>query len=118
MSGRRGKEAEFFFDVVGTQIGWDIAVPVTGDIESYDRLFRVPGKPWQTVQIKRVYFKKKHRTINLVKSNGDSYVRDDCDYVAAVDMETRDVWVIPIDALAGYSRRRITDDYERWRVTA
>ena len=119
MSGRRGKEAEFLFDLVGTQCGWDIGVPITGDIESYDRIFRVPGKPWKTVQIKRVYLKKntKHRTINLVRSNGETYLLMDCDYIAAVDMETRDVWLIPIHVLTGYSRKRITDDYEHWRIT-
>lgn len=119
MSGRRGKEAEFLFDLKCAKMRYDVAVPITGDIEPYDRLFRAGWmKPWKTVQIKRVYLKGKckSRTINLVKSNGEPYQHQDCDYIAAVDMETEDIWLIPINVMAGYTRRRINESYDRWKL--
>ena len=117
MSSRRGKEAEFFFDLRCTQLGYDVAVPITGDAESYDRVVRI-GNRWNTVQVKRVYLKgaSKSRTINLVKHNDEPYKHTDFDILAAVDMETGDIWLVPINAVAGYTRRRITSDYERWRL--
>lgn len=107
------------FDLKCAKLGYDVGVPITGDIEPYDRLLRQHWAiPWETVQVKRVYLKgkSKSRTINLVKSNGEPYTGQDCDLIAAVDMETEDIWLIPIDVMKGYTRRRITESYDKWRL--
>ena len=93
-----------FFAQVALQMGWDHVEPT------------IPGRPydcmicttpeaesahrhvWEKVQVKRAYPKAGTGalTVNMTRSgSGEKYAEDDADWLAAVDVLTQQVWLIP-----------------------
>jgi hypothetical protein len=68
--------------------------------------------PWRSAQVKRVYKKNGHDTINLVRSNGQRYDATDADYLVAVSEDK--LWFIPMHKVNGYSRVRLSKKYDEY----
>ena len=103
----RGKVAELYFQAAVLGLGWEVATPVVEDSE-WDALFcKSAGCKWLKAQIKRVYYKGGHPTVNLVRSDGSKYDDDSLDYLAAVDFEDGSIYLVPRAAVAGVTRKRL-----------
>ncbi|MCP3658119.1 MAG: hypothetical protein GY766_25000 [Herbaspirillum sp.] len=106
----RGKAAELRFLQIVLEHGWSAAVPVAED-EPWDALIsRFETWLWERVQIKRTYLKYGKPTVNLVRHDGKRYRPDDADWLAAVEVESGRIWLVPFDEVAQYQRKRITED--------
>ena len=123
MSSTRGQAAVNFFIAWALEHGDDIAIPIH-DARPWDVLINFKGREactiheltcWHRVQVKRIYTKDKHPTVNLMRRKGH-YEANDADYLAAVDMDRHLIYLIPWQDYDGekylyeYSRKRITDD--------
>ena len=134
----RGTVAELMFEAYALQTGYEAYRPIRED-GPVDLLMEVPlhwaqrlplkGDMFR-IQIKRVYLKKEkatddvpiHRTINLKRRDGSRYTSDDIDAVAAVDVDTSTIWLIPFDRLVdsktgvSLGRLRLTDAWDPYVV--
>lgn len=70
-----------------------------------------PSKRY-SVQVKAVFDAGgTHRTVNVAKSSGVRYDRDEVDFVLAVDLEAVMFWLIPVSALGTAGRVRLGKKY-------
>ncbi len=90
------------------EMGWELAEPVVDD-SPWDMLIN-RADAWEKVQVKRCYPKHGCLTFNLVRNTGMRYEKTDADWLAAVEVETGRVWMIPFGEIAQYTRKRITAD--------
>lgn len=116
----RGMAAQMFFVTLALEYGWEPAEPVSPDAP-YDVLINdkpnIPG--WARVQVKRVYCKadqtkKEYPTVSLKRNSDKRYKRSDAEYLAAVDMDTQVVYLIPWEDVYRLTRLRITDKHKRF----
>lgn len=110
----RGKAAEMRAMAWLIEAGFEVMVPA-GDDSRVDVVYRrvspdgVHG-PWRSAQIKRVYQKNGHPTVNLVRSNGQRYEAIDADYLFAV--HEHKLWAIPFHHVCQLSRLRLTSRHD------
>lgn len=98
----RGMVAQLLVEAYSLECGWDCYRPVREDGQCDILLDRYPqwGNPFmERVQVKRCYLKDGHRTINLKRKNGARYDVGQIDLIAAVDCDTREIWLIPFEKL-------------------
>lgn len=110
----RGKAAELRLLQLVLELGWEAATPVVED-SAWDALLN-RGFGWERVQIKRAYPKKGHLTVNLVRHDKNRYAVDDADWLAAVEVETGRVWLVPFHEMAQFQRKRITADMAEYEL--
>lgn len=93
----RGMAAQLLMEAYTLEMGWDLYRPVREDstcdllIDRSDILERV--------QVKRVFLERGRPCVNLRRSNGVLYRRGEVDLLAAVDVDTRTIWLIPFSDL-------------------
>ena len=111
----RGAVAQLMFEGVALDRGWLVHRPVYAGSE-HDALIQfTPGGRYYRVQVKRVYPKDAHRTINLKRRDGSRY--KNIDYVVAVEVSTGQMWMIPFSKLTNPAtkqpkgRVRLTESY-------
>ena len=113
---QRGKAAELRAMAWLIESGREVMLPASDDTRVDIVYRRVMGSglhgPWRSAQVKRVYEKNGHPTINLVRSNGERYSPIDADYVVAVD-EHR-MWFIPFYEVCDKSRLRLTKKWDKY----
>lgn len=112
----RGKAAELRAMAWIIESGREVMIPA-GDDCRVDIVYRKPSVdgvhgPWRSAQVKRVYRKNGHPTVNLVRSNGQRYDATDADYLFAVDGTK--MWVIPMHRVSQYSRIRLGAKYDKY----
>lgn len=119
MSGHKGRRAELMVVLYLMQSGHEVLTP---EIEygPADVVFRLLGhdgvhQPWQTGQVKAVYQKDGHPTVNLVRSNGERYYATDATILFAVDEEAGILWSIPFHLVSQYGRLRLTEEWDRFK---
>jgi hypothetical protein len=91
--------AQLVFEAFCLSRGWDAFRPVREDSDC-DILLCTRGveMPPARVQVKRVYYDRTgHRTINLRRRDGSRYRAKQVDYIAAVEVSSRTIWLIPFD---------------------
>jgi hypothetical protein len=109
-----GKLAELHFTMWLLRKGYDVFHPVDTS-SSADVVWRAgPGDPWRSAQVKKVYEKDGHLTVNITKRDGSLYDTTEVDYVAFVDYDDGILWLMRADA--PHRNRRICD-YTRVRIT-
>jgi hypothetical protein len=125
-AGVRGMVAQLIFETFCLQQGWDAFRPIREDSDC-DLLIATRGLaiPPARVQIKRVYLDKRgnQRTIDLVRKNKSAYCPDRITHIAAVEVPTRVIWLIPtgIPWLWNYKldkpkgRIRLTDRWDLYQ---
>lgn len=119
-SALRGKIAELVFDRVMLEAGAFIARPLFEGL-AFDRLLSPDncGAPttWRRVQIKRTYRRKDGSlVVNTVRTSGERYARNDADVLAAVDVETGEIWLIPWRLVYPYTRKVINERFDRFKA--
>jgi hypothetical protein len=127
--------AQLMFETYVLQSGWDAYRPVREDSQC-DLLVDRWVERWpeftspiiERVQVKRVYMKGTtddhpgFPTINLTRKNGDRYDIDQVDFIAAVNVDTGCIWVIPFEKLwdrekgQPIGRLRVTDKWNDYIV--
>jgi hypothetical protein len=110
----RGQAAVNLFIAWALEYGDDICIPIH-DNRPWDVLLRIRGdepQVSQRVQVKRIYTKDGNPTVNLVRRNGVKYQPEDADYLAAVDMRKRLVYLVPWHLVCGYTRKSMKDYLE------
>lgn len=115
-SSQRGKAAELRAMAWLIEAGYECMLPASDDTR-VDVVYRKVTRhglhgPWRSAQIKRVYQKNGHPTVNLVRSNGVRYEPIDSDYLFAVD--GRKMWAIPFHMVCHLSRLRLTDKWDEY----
>lgn len=119
-SGTRGRVAFHLFTAMALELGWEAFIPLNEE-SPVDLLVFVDGT-YHRVQIKRVYQKDGHRTINLKRRNGDRYKGTEIDDVVAVDVATGTIWLLPFKdlhqpgALETRGRLRLTAAWDKYRL--
>ena len=114
----RGKAAELRSMAWLIEAGFEVMIPASDD-SRVDVVYRKVDDrgmhgPWLSAQIKRVYRKNGHPTVNLVRgSTGQRYSAIDADYLFAVDGNK--MWAIPFHMVAQYSRIRLSSKYEGYK---
>ena len=113
---QRGKAAELRAMAWLIEAGYECMLPASDDTR-VDVVYRkVTGNglhgPWRSAQIKRVYRRGVHPTVNLVRSNGDRYQPIDADYLFAVDGNK--MWAIPFHQVCHLSRLRLGNKWEQY----
>ena len=117
------------FCVVALRLGWDVAESIIPG-RPFDFLVNDTGEwvgEWAEVQVKRVYPKSGDgsRTVNMVRSgSGENYGKWDSDWLAAVEVETSTIWMIPWHhrfeghqkALWEKGRVTITEAYDEYKL--
>jgi hypothetical protein len=100
----------------------DVAKPMTSNGPA-DIVWRTQDKDgawggWQSAQVKRVYMKDGHPTVNMSKRTGKRYAESDADWVMAVDVDALELWLIPMHEASKKTRIRLTSkyDYCRWPI--
>ena len=122
MSSIRGEQAELaaVFWMLSVNPKLQILRPVV-DNGPVDLVWHAQGV-WNSAQVKRVYMKNGHPTINLVRHDGRTYEPDDADYIIAVQLfETGGVsriWCIPMERVCANTRIRITSKYDKFEMVA
>lgn len=109
MSGTRGQAAVNLFIAWALEYGDDISIPIL-DIRPWDVLLHIRDQEphiWNRVQVKRVYQKQGHPTVDLVRRNGERYNKEDADFLAAVDMDEHLIYLIPWSDVCRYTRKRL-----------
>ena len=112
----RGKAAELRFQQVVLETGWNVAMPVAEDLAWDVLIKRDPAGYWETVQVKRCYSKRGYPTVNLVRHDGSRYQPTDAEWLAAVEVETGRIWLVPFREVAQYQRKRITKDMAQFEL--
>lgn len=124
MSTARGRAAEM--RLLAWMMEWgnyEIFTPTAEDnaVDAVWRRTEPDGMhgPWRAGQIKRVYRKNGHPTVNLVRSNGSRYESTDADYLVAVEIyggNVSRVWMIPFHQVCQFSRLRLAEAWDRFVV--
>lgn len=112
----RGKAAELRAMAWLIEGGFEVMIPA-GDDSRVDVVYRRVSDdgmhgPWRSAQIKRVYLKQGHPTVNLVRASGERYDAIDADYLFAVDGNK--MWAIPFHKICQLSRLRLADKYTQY----
>jgi len=65
------------------------------------------------IQVKAAYplAKGGHRTVNLTRTNGTRYAERSLDWVLAVDLTSRMIWLLPSHLTSKFKRLRLTEKY-------
>ena len=123
----RGMVAQLLVEAYALEVGWDVFRPVREDSQCDLLLNMFPGTmslDMERVQVKRIYLKDGHKTINLKRRNGKRYDTDEVDLIAAVDVDTRFIWLIPFEKLwdkkqgRPLGRLRITKKWDEYIAEA
>lgn len=96
-----GELCEAHFQYEALKRHWQVCKPF-GHAQPYDFVIRRPGQGWETVQVKSVHKHKKggnYPVVNLRKrtqgAKSAKYAPGEFDLMAAVYLETGQVWLIP-----------------------
>lgn len=116
MSAIRGEAAELLCASVMLEAGYQWAWPVAG--QRYDGLVCFtqadPNTYWR-VQVKRIFLWScqggPKPAANVRKGDDTRYGKDDADYLAAVDMQAKLVYLFPWEEV--YRKKRITINHEK-----
>ena len=111
----RGKAAEMRAMAWLIEAGFEVMMPASDDsrVDVVYRKIHEGGLhgPWMSAQIKRVYRKSGHPTVNLVHgATSRRYTPVDADYLFAVDGNK--MWAIPFYTVCEFSRLRLSRKYE------
>lgn len=117
MSLHTGKRAELVAQLWLTQRGMEVLSPVL-EYGPTDIMWRRLGHDgvhteWRSAQVKAVYDKGGHPTINLVRSDGKRYYPTDANFLIAVS-DTH-IWLIPFHLVCNKSRMRMTGEWDRFK---
>ncbi len=112
----RGTAAELRAVAWLVEAGFEVAIPANPD-SRVDVVYRKQYEdgmvgPWLSAQIKRVYNKNGHPTVNLVRSTGERYDPTDATYLFAVDEGK--LWALPFCSVAHKSRLRLTEKHDEF----
>jgi hypothetical protein len=109
---RIGRAAEFL------ALAWllrnhDVWATQMPDSSSVDLLVQLTVNTREAIriQVKSTFQIDGHRTVNLKKTDGSRYTRDDVDYVIAVDQEHLLFWVLPVHLTSQVGRLRLGGKY-------
>ncbi len=91
---RNGLIAELIFQQYALNAGWEIAKSVL-EVEPWDYLIRIDSLGWAKVQVKKLYLKDEKMTVNMTRHGDVRYKAKDADWLAAVDILTGDIWLVP-----------------------
>jgi len=98
MSATRGKAAEALFVYLALREKWHPAVPLADDYQ-FDVLIEKPVGQWKRIQVKKIFIRRGHQHVTLSRrrsgKTGAKYGPDDADYLAAVDMDNHEIYLIP-----------------------
>ena len=98
MSAHSGKVAEAMFVYLALKERWHPAVPLADDYQ-FDVLIEKPAGRWKRVQVKKIYTKRGHQQVTLSRrrhgKTGAKYGPDDADFLAAVDTDNHEIYLIP-----------------------
>lgn len=118
MSAERGQVAELMFMQSLLDRGLIVFAPITPgacwDIGWQDK-DSPPGLS-DFGQVKRVYNKLGHPTINIVRHDGKRYNRWDADWLIAVNVNDQIVWKIPFYLVCHKSRMRLTSTWDKYKT--
>lgn len=125
-AGIRGKVAELLVAAYCMEMGWDVYFPVREDSQCDLLINCIPhvgAFGMERIQVKRIYMKDGHPTINLKRKDGSRYDITEIDLIAAVNVDTRFIWLIPFEELQGkkqlpLGRLRITKKWDRYILEA
>lgn len=107
--------AELVFDQWALESGIPVSRPVNSD-EPWDRMIWY-GKKWQRVQVKRVFAGRGNaRLVNMKRYRDKRYKRTDAEYLAAVDVDTHTIWLVPWRLVCTVKRKTIGKKLERYKV--
>lgn len=110
-----GKLAELYLMMWLLRRGYDVFQPI--DVGSpVDVVWRSkPGAAFRSAQVKKVYAKHGHPTVNITRRDGDRYDALDVDYLAAVDYENGYVWLIRFRDICVFTRVRLGKKWDAYR---
>jgi hypothetical protein len=125
-AGMRGKVAELLVAAYCMEMGWDVYFPVREDSQCDLLVNMITGSSeWYCrIQVKRIYMKDGYHTINLKRRNGDRYDMWEIELIAAVDVDTREIWLIPFEKLVDkkhgrpLGRLRVTGKWDQYLLEA
>jgi hypothetical protein len=112
----RGMAAQFLFIAMALEFGWNPQIPACDDLE-YDVLIEESDRSFTRVQVKRIYEKDGHPTVNMTRQDGSRYERNDAQWLAAVDMRAHRFYLIPWHEVYTVTRKRITDEHAHYAYT-
>jgi hypothetical protein len=100
-SNGNGGKSEAQFVVEAFRRGWEVAKPFH-HAQSYDFVVRIPGRQWETVQVKTVYLDKqgngtKVPTVGVRRSLGRQYGEGSFDWLFACSDDK--CWLIPFEVV-------------------
>jgi hypothetical protein len=105
-----GGKAEAIFIGIAFDKGWEIAKPFH-HANNFDYVIRMPGKIWQTVQVKSAYLDKRNNrsywTTNLRRSLGQRYLSNAFDWLFTTDGKR--FWLIPWEVIREHKSAIVVD---------
>ncbi len=112
----RGETAELICAAAVLEFGWEWAWVSPG--LPFDGLMcldmALDSTRWWRVQVKRIFkWKKHHPAVNMLRGNGKRYKKGDADYLAAVDVDAKLMYLIPWGDV--YKKSRVTINPEKYQ---
>lgn len=114
----RGTVAELRFIEWLLRRGCDVMVPFHTTDSTADVTWRNLGRGehhWVSAQVKKVYEKNGSPTVNITRSDDGPYHVSDADFLAAIDYEHDQLWLIPFHRVVDAGRLTLGKKWDAYR---